>query len=815
MIKNYLKTAIRSLLRHKAFSFINILGLTGGLTCCLLIFVFVADEFSYDRFQEKSDRIYRMEYLISNFDIARVPPNVAEHLGMFFPEIESTARLFSRSVSVQVNDPVTGEVKRFEEPGVNFADSSIFNILSFESVKGSLQKALYAPFTVVLNEEIAMKYFGDENPIGKQITMEGDQNFKVIAVVKDFPSNSHVHFDMIVPYTNMYDLEPDELEESIRQNFKMNWMVSHSPTYVLLKEGVNPEVVNARFPEFITEKIPKNQQKGQEYKLQPLLDVHLNSDVQAQAEAPGSMMYIWIFIAVGLLTLFIACINFINLSTARSLQRTKEIGMRKVLGAWKSHLVMQFLGESLVTTIFAALLAFGLTSVLLPQLNELTGKELTTSALINPLILLGFVGLSLLTSLLAGIYPAFFVTRISPLYSLKGLAASKNAGGLSFRKGLIVIQFVISVVLIASTLIVFDQLEMLKNQPLGFQKDHIINVPIQSQNFNNVFGGVNGEKRQQMNSFEDALSNIPGVVASTASSNTPGFGMVNRNVIPEGFSAEDNIIAPVYAVDYDFIETYDIKVLAGRDFSKEFGTDHQSAFLINEYAVQEFNFGTAEGALGKQINMEGKIGKVIGVVQDFNFLSLSEPMNPLIMDISVPQFSVFSIKIHNQNIPETLERIEATWNDFFPNETFDYSFLNESLDQNYNAQDQLGTTVSYFAVLAILISCLGSYGLIMFIASGKMKEVGIRKVLGASVSGLVLLLSRQFLVLAGLSFLISVPITIWAANKWLGDFAYRVDVSPMSFVIAGMLTIGLVLATISYQAIRTASSNPVKALRSE
>lgn len=814
MIKNYLKTAIRSILRQKTFSFINILGLTGGLTCCLLIFVFVSDEFSYDKFHVKKDRIYRMEYLISNFDIARVPPIVAEHLGSYFPEIESTARMFSRGASVQVYDS-SGELKRFEEGNVNFADSSIFNILTFDLVKGSLDKALYSPFTVILNEEIAGKYFGDENPIGQQITMEGDQTFKVVAVVKDFPSNSHVHFDMLVPYANMYDLEPEELEEGIRQNFKANWMVSHSPTYVLLKEGVDPEVVNARFPEFIKEKVPENQQKEQVYKLQPLLDIHLNSDVQAQAESPGSMMYIWIFIAIGLLTLFIACINFVNLSTARSLQRTREIGMRKVLGAWKSHLIMQFLGESFVTTFSAALLAFGFTTVLLQQLNELTGKELPASALFDPLILIGFAVLVVVTSFLAGIYPAFFVTRISPVYSIKGILSANIGGGLSFRKGLIITQFVISVVLISSTLIVYDQLEMLKSQPLGFQKDHMINVPIQSQNFNNVFGGVNGEKRQQMNAFEDALANVPGVLASTASSNTPGFGMVNRNVIPEGFTAEDNIIAPVYAVDYDFVATYGIGVIAGRDFSKDFGTDHLSAFLINRFAVEEFNFGTPEEALGKQINLEGKIGKVIGVVEDFNFLSLSEPMNPLIMDISVPQFSVFSIKIHNQNIPETLGQIEGEWNKFFPDETFDYSFLDESLDRNYSAQEQLGTTVGYFSILAIIISCLGSYGLIMFIASGKMKEVGIRKVLGASVSGLVYLLSKQFLVLAGISMLLAVPVTVWTANMWLDDFAYRVDLSPMSFVIAGLITVGLVLATISYQAIRTASSNPVEALRSE
>ncbi|MBR08521.1 MAG: hypothetical protein CMP48_12695 [Rickettsiales bacterium] len=813
MIKNYFKTAIRSLMRHRSFSFINILGLTGGLTCSLLILLFVVDEFSFDQFHSKKDRIYRMEYLISNFDIARIPPVMGPEIKEYFSEAEEVARMFSRSVSVQVGEGA--QTERFEEPNVNFVDPGIFNIFSFERVAGDFDQVLDQPFTVVLNEEIARKYFGVQNPVGQSILMEGQHSFKVVGVVKDFPSNSHVHFDMMVPYDNMYDLEPDELAAGIRQNFKQNWMVSHSPTYVLLEPGANPEIVNTKLVQFVAEKIPQQQQREQVYKLQPLLDIHLNDDVQAQSESPGSMMFIYIFIAVGVLTLAIACINYINLSTARSLQRAKEIGMRKVLGAWKSNLVAQFLGESFITTFIAALLAFGLTTVLIPQLNELTGKELSGEVLMDPYIIGGFVSLAILASLLAGLYPAFFVTKVSPIYSLKGLVSKNSQGGLSFRKGLIVVQFAISVVLIASTLIVFDQLDMMRNRPLGFQTDHIINVPVQSQNFNNVFGGVDAEKRQKMNAFENELKQLPGVLGSTVSSNVPGFGMVNRNVIPEGRTAENPLIAPVYSVDYDFIDVYDIEMVAGRTFSEEYGTDHLSSFIINRFAVNEFEFGSPEESLGKKINIEGKEGQVIGVVEDFNFLSLSQPMNPLVMDISVGQFSVFSIKLENRNIPTTLDQVASVWNEFFPEETFDYNFLDESLDQNYAAQERLGRTVGYFAFLAILISCLGSYGLIMFIATGKMKEVGIRKVLGASVAGLVFLLSRQFLILAGVSMLFAIPITIWAASSWLEDFSYRIDISPMSFILAAVITIILMLATISYQALKAALSNPVKALRTE
>ena len=555
--------------------------------------------------------------------------------------------------------------------------------------------------------------------------------------------------------------------------------------------------------------------KGQSFKLQPLLDIHLNSDVQAQAEPPGNMTFIYVFIAVGFLTLLIACINFINLSTARSLQRTKEIGMRKVMGAWKGNLIGQFLGESFVTTAMASVLAFVATVFLLPLLNDVTGKELVVDVLYTPLVLIGFFGLFVLTSFLAGLYPSFFVTKISPVYSLKGLTGSTTKGGLSFRKGLIVVQFTITILLISGTLIVHEQLDFLRNKPLGFQKDFIVNAPVQSQNFNNVFGGVDSLKRQKMNVFEDELKSIPGVVSSTVSSFPPGSGVVNRNAIPEGFTAEDNILAPVYAVDYDFVETYGIEIVSGRNFSEEFGTDHQAAFLINEQAIQEYNFGDLETALGKGINIEGKEGKVIGVVNDFNFLPLTQAIGPLIMEISVPQFNTFSIKIENQNVPETLAAIETKWNDHFPTETFDYTFLNEQLDEIYTGQEQLSKVVSNFSILAILISCLGSYGLIMFLAGQRMKEIGIRKVLGATVTSLVMMLSKSFFWLTLVAMAIAIPVSYWLANLWLEEFSYRIDIAPLSFFYASFITLALVLVTIGFRAFRTAISNPVESLRNE
>ena len=812
MLFNYLKTAYRNILRNKVFSLITIVGLATGLTCALLILTFVVDEYNYDTFHSKKERIYRLRYFISDFDIGRVPPIFKEHLNEFFPEVEHSTRLWSRAVSIRI--PTGDKDLRFEETNVNFADAELFQIFDFELVSGTLNDALVNPNTVVLSEEIALKYFNSTDVVGQVIYMEGDRSFKITAVVRDFPSQSHTHFDMLVPYDNMYDLEPESLREGIRNNFKQNYMVSHSPTYVLLRKGADPFSVNDRFSEFVKEKIPESQQKGQSFEIQPLQDIHLNDEVGAQSEAPGSQRFILIFIAVGVLTLLIACINFVNLSTAKSLQRAREIGMRKVMGAWNNHLVIQFLGESFLTTLFAALISLGATVALLPELNALTNKELSIDILLSAEILFGFIGIILITSFFAGIYPAFFVTRFAVLKSLKGIV-SDPASTMNFRKGLMILQFMISILLISGSLIVFDQLNLMRNKPLGFQKELMMTAPIQSTNFNSVFGGVDQNLRAKLKTFENNISQLPGVKGSTLSSGAPGFGMINRNVIPEGHTAEDNLLSPVMAVDYDFLDVYEIDLVSGRGFDESYGTDHTSAFIINETAVQSFKFGDPNTALGKQINLEGKQGRVVGVVSDFHFLSLSEAMRPLILDISVAQFNTFTIKVTDQNITETTTAIEQEWNEIFPTETFAPRFLDEALAQNYQAQEQFGKLIGYFAFIAILISCLGSYGLIMFIAAEKRKEVGVRKVLGASVSQLVVLLSKRFVFLVLLAILVATPVVIYLANQWLDDFNYRVDVSPVSIGIASLTTILLVFLTVSIQAFIAAVANPVKSLRSE
>ncbi len=814
MFWNYLKVAWRNLTRHKVFSFINITGLTGGVAICLILFVHVKDELSYDRFHEKVDRIYRLQYNIMDFNIARTPPPLAPRLAEYFPEVEMAGRLFSRSASVGV--PENGEVERpFEEERVFFADSTLLDIFTFDIVMGNAENPLDEPFSVIINEEMAKKYFGSENPIGKYLVLEGEHTFKVVAVAKDMPSNSHWHFNLIMPYDNMFDVEGETAFGSLRNNLNNNWMASHSFTYVLLRTNQNPQHVNAKFPDFIKEHMPENQQKGQEFILQSVADIRLRGNLGAEIEPVGDITQVYLFIGIGLMTLLIACINFINLSTARALQRIKEVGMRKVMGAWRGQLVAQLLGESLLVCLLAFVLAFGLATYLLPEVNTLTGKEVQVDDFLAPITLLAFFALFLLTGFLAGLYPAIYIARFQPVAVLKGRIVDTNPGGLSLRKVLVIFQFTIAVVLITGTVVIRDQVGLFRNRPLGFQKDAIITVPLFSNNFNNAFGGMTAELRQKLNTLEDEISANPRVNSSTLSSNVPGLGAVRRNVIPDGFTAEDAIINPSLSVDYDFLENFELELLAGRDFSRSFGTDHTNAFIVNEEALARYEWGSPEEALGKSLNLEGKEGQVVGVIRDFHFESLRGAIDPLILDVNAGLFTTMSVNVQATELPNTIDFLQSKWNEFFPDKAFEYRFLDEQIDSTYEGEENLGKIITYFAFLAILISCLGSYGLIMFLAEQKMKEIGIRKVLGASVPSIITLLAKGFAVLLGISFVISVPLAYFLLDTWLSDFVFRVELGPGMFLLGGLITFGIVALTISYQSIKAAFVNPARILRSE
>ncbi len=813
MLKNYFKVAIRNLLRHKAYSFINVMGLAIGLTCCLLLFIYVQDELSYDRFHAKSDRIYRVKYEINNFTLARSPMPLAAAMAGFFSEMEKTARLYNRSASVEIRDAEGGQ-KQFEENRIFFADSTIQDIFTFEYLAGDPATMLKNPSSAILVEEIARKYFGNENPLGKTIYIAGNHPFKVTGVVKDFPGASHVHFNIIAPFNDLFAIEAGD-GQALKQNLGGNWVASYLYNYVLLKPGQTAESANARFEEFYQKNVPDNMKLGQKWSLIPMTDTRLYAEMAGDPEPVSNITFVYIFSAIAVLTLLIACINFVNLSTARSLQRTKEIGMRKVLGAWKTQIVGQFLGESLVVSVLAAGIATGLAFYLLGTLNELTDKSLVFTDFVTLPNVLIFLGLVVLTAVLAGLYPAFFVTKIDPANSLKGIMSNSGNNGLSFRKVLVVVQFTISIILISGGLLVYNQLEFMRSRPLGFEKDYLINVPLFSANFNNYFGGVDDKLRQRLNTFEETLNQNPNIKGSTLSDAPLGLGGVYNLVIPEGFTREDNMLAPVISVDYDFIATYKLEMAAGRSFDKSFGSDHLNGVIINETAVNEYKFGTPDEAIGKNLTVAGKEGKVVGVIKDFNFTTLQNPIGALVLHVSVPNFSTFSIKIDQANMPQTIAFVEETWNKQFPEKVFEYTFLDETIAQAYSNEERLGKIVGYFAFVAILISCLGSYGLIMFLAQQKMKEISIRKVLGATIGHIVFLLSKGFAVLILISLVIAVPVVYYFMSSWLEDFSYRISIGAGSFLLAGFLTLAIVGLTISYQSLRAAFSNPVRSLRNE
>ncbi len=816
MLYNYLTIALRNLRLHKSFAFINITGLTVGMTCCFLILLFVRHELSYDTFHEKFDRIYRVTYLPKfaglTTPLTVLPPPVAPLLPGYFPEIEIAARMYRRSASLEATETGSSERRKFEESNFFFADSSILHVFSFEFLAGNPATALRDNFTVIITDKVAQKYFGTTDALGKTLIFGGSHPMKVSAVVKEFPDNSHLKFGFIANYPTMFALE----SPAARENLPQNWIISHSWTYVLLKPNQNPAGVNAKFPKFLLTHANPKFSKEIEYQLQPMRDFHLRSNLGNEPEPTGSITFLYVFMGVAFITLLIACINFVNLSTARSLKRAKEVGMRKVLGAEKRQLIAQFLGESFLMSLAAFILSLILIQLCLPLLNSLTDKHITLSYLLQDRVLIAaLIGVFLLTSLLAGSYPAFFVSAFQPIATLKGNFSSAKAKGGFLRQALVVVQFTASIALITSAIIAFRQLHFMRNQPLGFAKEYIITAPLLSDNLNNIFSDSNDSLYQKLRTFRHTIEQNPGVVEATLSDQALGQGAVRRGVVPEGFTLEDNKFISCLAVDYNFLKTYDIPLVAGRDFSESFETDKNEAFLINETGARAFGWTKPADALGKTIDREGKKGKIIGVIRDFHSESLQQPVDGILIDVNTSQLNLFSIKIDSRNVESTLRAIDQKWLQFFPEKAFQYDFLDVAIGRLYQREQRLSTIIGYFAGLVILISCLGLFGLISLVAQQKIKEIGIRKVLGASVGQLVGLLSKDFLKLVLIAFVLAVPLAWYAMNTWLQGFAYHIDISWWIFALAGFLTMLIAQATVSYQAIKAALVNPVQSLRSE
>jgi putative ABC transport system permease protein len=816
MFKNYLKIARRSLFRHKTFSLINILGLTIGLTCCFLIMVFVRHELSYDQFHAKYDRIYRLNYMpkFAGFTqfIGLTPAVASPLLPDFFSEIEKSARVYRSNATIEIPNGSDPRPVKFDEERFFFADSTLPQIFSFQFIEGDVRTALKQKFSVVITDKIAQKYFGTTNALGKTLLYEGKHPLKITGVIKELPDNSHIKIDLLSDYQTMYATE----SELVRSNIPKNWVITHSATYVLLRPGKTAESVNARLPKFLATYADPNVSKGIEYKLQPLADIHLNSEIENNPEPTGSRTYIYVFLGIGLMTLLIACINFINLSTARSMKRAREVGIRKTLGSEKTQIVFQFLGESMLLSSIALILAIILIALLFPVLNDLTDKNLTLSYLLeNPGLVIVFVAVALIAGLLSGSYPAFFVARFQPIATLKGSFVSGKAGGGALRQVLLGFQFIASIMLIIGAMVAFRQLQFLMEKPMGFDKDHILTASLRSEKITNLFATPSDSSYLKLKTFRNILLKNPNVKEVTFSTRQMGAGAVQRNIVPEGKSRESNLFIGTVGVDFNFVKTYDLKLVAGRDFSESHSTDKSAAFLINETGVKQLEWKSAQEAIGKSINLEGKQGRIIGVLKDFHNLSLQNPIQGMVMDIDQPMFTQVSIKLSPREMDKTLTDVGEEWDKYFPEKGFDYEFLDQSIAASYATEQRLSKLIGYFAGMAVLISCLGLYGLVSIVTQQRTKEIGVRKVLGASVSSIVQLLSRDFVVLVAVSLVIASPLSWYAMNKWLQDFAFKTDITWWIFALAGLLTITVTILTVSFQSIKAALINPVKSLRSE
>jgi putative ABC transport system permease protein len=811
MLKNFFKTAGRNILKNKAYSIINFSGLTTGLALSLLILTYVRSEFSYDRFHEKADRLYRIKYVAPNgLKIASSPPPIAPVMKDFFPEVEEAARVYGRNVSIARPE---AEVS-FEESGVFFADSTLMKMFSFQFVSGNPEKALSEKFTVLITEEMAKKYFGDKDPLGEPLLFQGKHSFRVVGVVKEFPENSHIRFNMLVPYDNMFDMESDQTAQNLRNNLAINFIISHSYTYVLLKPGADPTSVDRNMEAFLKKYAQPNLLVGQVFTLMSIKDIHLMSDMLVEPSPTNEIKNLYIFIGVGILTLIIACINYINLSTAQSLSRVKEIGIRKILGSMKYQLIGQFMAESFLFCLLALVLSFIVFYGTLPLLNDLTDKTLAFVDVVDGRLVLAAMLLLIVITLLAGGYPSYFVTQFNSINSLKGEGSAQH-GSQFLRKVLVIFQLTIACMLLSGSLLIMKQLNFLSSRPLGFQQEHIINVPLFSQNLNGIFRQNDSTFQIRLRSFRDAIETQSGVKGTTLSSNAPGLGVVFRGTIPEGFTREDNLFLANLSVDYDFLETYGIELAAGRSFSREYGTDEAEAFIINETAVTTWNWGTPEKALGKKLVREGKEGRIVGVIRDFNFTSLTTAVSPMVIEVNSNQFNTLSIKFDNADVQPTIDKLEAEWEKMFPEKTFQFTFLDEQIDSQYQNFQNFGIIIQTFTFIAILISCLGVYGLVLFVVQRKVKEIGVRKVLGASLANILRLIYQDFAWLLAIGFVLAIPLSYYLMQQWLENFMYHTSIDAFTYVVSFVLVLVVVALTIGFQAIKASLANPVKSLRSE
>ena len=814
MIRNYFKIAWRSLMKNKTFSIINIFGLSIGLTCCLLIALYLNFELGYDKHHPDANRIYQVGTTFIREGEEHMMPNTPAPMGAMmqqeFPEIEESVRLlglFGEDKTLIRYSPQNNAATSFYENKGFLTDPGFFRFFNYDFVEGDPQHALDNPNTVVLSDEIANKLFGRQSALNKVIhissSTNGENEVVVTGVFKPSSKPSHINGRFFMAFKG------GAMEQYAKRsnNLAFNNMFF---TYLKLKPGTSAGQLEAKFPAFIKKYAGEDLKAAGFYKKQfltALPEIHLSPKLKDNVTQSGSITYLYILGSIALFALLIACINFMNLSTARSSKRSAEVGIRKVLGANKGSLISQFLGESLLMSLIAFIFALAFTIALLPLFSSVSGRELYLSLQDHSWIIAGFLILSVITGLLAGIYPAFYLSSFKPILVLKS-RFSNSLAAVSVRKGLVVFQFFISAVLIISSVVISKQMSYMRSKDLGFSKDQEIIVPLRSRTAKATY-----------TSLKTSLTQLPGIASVGASAYYPGiFNPSDMGLYKQGDNVNNSQITRYNNVDENFIQTLDIKLLAGRYFSRDFPGDTANAIILNEEAVRKIGLGKPEDAVGKTIytGSQAEPVMIVGVVKDFHFQDLHLPIAPFGFGLKANNdYNYLLVHAHSKDLAATLAEIRRAWQKLNPSEPFEYNFLDEEFQKNYQAQDRLAAIVKYFTLIAILISCLGLFGLAAFSAEQRTKEIGIRKVLGASVSNLVVLISKDFILLVALALLLASPLAWWIMNKWLGDFAYRTSISWTVFALSGFTACFIAFVTVSTQAIKAAISNPVKSLRTE
>ena len=795
MIKNYLKIAWRNVLREKGYAFINVFGLAVGLTCFILILLFVQHELSYDRFYENHDRIHRVvkRHPGSNFHgldaWAVTPPQLPAALIDVFPEVSAATSIIGQNALLSFSE------QHYWEKGL-WADANFFRVFSFPLLHGNPETALTEPNTIVLTESLANKIFGNKNPVGATLLYGKNTFYTVTGVIPDLPENSSMKYDFITSIQSQTDYT-----QSLKDN---NWSSSWH-TFFKLAENTDHVQLQSKMPAFVEKHVPDagdDPATRVQYIIQPLTDVHLRSKFNFDIVFTGDIKYVYLFSAIGILILLLACVNYTNLAVARSIKRAPEVGMRKVIGANRRQLVWQFLGESVLMAFLAFALALLTVKLLLPFFSQLMERPLQMDFQGSGLLLPAMVVLVVLVGLFSGSYPAFFMASLRPMQALTG-KKDTHAGRFHLQRVLMVGQYAVSIVLVAGSLVIYKQMQFVQQKELGFDREHVVTIPVRDETLRENYEVIRNEWLQD-----------PRVLAVTSSSALPTYVPSNNEISNlEGSNATDRLDVYMTYSDYDFLEVFGMKLAAGRTFSREISSDAQGAALINEATVRALGW-TPQEAVGKTFVHNGGERTIVGVVKDFHMHSMHMPIEPLAIRLEPNRMGYISAKVRSGNLSETIASLEQSVKQFTPY-PFEYQFLDEHFDQLYKTELRLGETFEFFTILTLLIASLGLFGLAAYAAETRTKEIGIRKVLGASAAGIVALLSREFLKLVIIGFVIAVPIIWYAMNRWLEAFVYRINVEWWVFALAGLLTVTIALLAVSFQSVKAALMNPVDSLRSE